>query len=186
MDKYSEIIEQSYAEIIEQNRKGRKDQDVPNSSTTHARIGITALLKNAEGTAYLFSTELLRDFWFNLKNHIRSFLQNKNNRLEIIVIEEVEENIKLFKEISSEVEPDQVSLVALDEKKLKKSLKSTRSLPNFFVTDDDGYRFEYLDKEMRASTVAAIINFGDENFAKKLKAVFEKLKKSSKESSFFS
>lgn len=168
---------QEYEILIDRCAVNHINQAIANSSSSHAQVGIKALLRHATKSVQIISTEFFYDFWVNLLDDLCAFLKKDDSHLSV-VIEDRGEGLAILKGLAATF-PGKVSVHQLCPEKVQNRLGlSTKQVPNFFVSEA-GYRFETSDEQRNLKKVFATINFGDDvgrgNLLKTFGTVREKL-----------
>jgi len=159
---------EAYEKIIKENCDNEIDFPIPNSTMTHAFIGIQYLIKKAKNNIRIVSECFFEDFWRDLHPFIAEFLNNRTGKLEVIVIKECNKE-GVLKNLIAQF-PQQVTIFDFKNKTLE------NKAPNFLTIDQKGYRFELSDEKKKDRLVEGVINFGDTKGTTALNSFFDVLK----------
>lgn len=153
-----------YIQRLEEAASHLKNEDIPNSTMSHAEAGIRVLFENAQTKVRILSTEFYAPFWNNLKYEMDGFL-GKGGIIEILTIDDLSKEsthlINSFKRVSNHFSYNRINK------------KTSRQLPNLIIADDTITRFEKEDSHMKAGLVSAIINFNNTERATRFNEFFE-------------
>jgi hypothetical protein len=169
---------ETYEQIVAIAAKERKNIPIPNTTLTHAEIGLKYLFNTAadNSTAKIISNQFYEEFWLKLRNVLLSFL-NRASSLEVILLKNIQSKTLDFLKGRF---PDKVKYFYVAA--LTPSLKDAKKeIPHCTVILPDMYRIERSDDEMKDNIVKGFLNFGDSEGANLLNTFFDKIKSISKE-----
>jgi hypothetical protein len=164
-----------YEDYVKEAVEKKLDERFANSSLEHAKVLIKYIFLDAKHSVKILTDSFNEYFYSSLLEHIENFLnKNSNNKLEIIV--KKYENNSILEYLENRFK-GQVKIVQKNENELPKD-KDTGEIANYIVNDNNAYRYEYSDKDLKYGIVEAIANFNNKEEADILLNNFEQIKKS--------
>ena len=165
----------NYEKVIKNARKNKLNKRFGNTSIEHAKVLFKEIILDANNNIKILSDNFNNYFYSKILPTIEEFLnRDKNNTLEIIVIDE-EKNNELLDFLKSKYK-EQVKMYKIPKDNYPIDSDSEERI-NFIVNDNYAYRYEYSDKDLEYGVVEAIANFNNEEESKILQDIFDEIKK---------
>lgn len=161
---------ENYINSVRDSAKNHISKRYANSSLEHARLLTEELINYSEKEVNMLSNTFHNGFYSALKPVIKAFLDKDGTKFKLLTSDE---NSKILQELKDEY-PDKfiTKIVPLKQFPID---KDSEEEVNFLINDQNGFRYEYSDKNINNGLVEAVANFNSSSEVDYLREHFNTL-----------